>query len=228
MKTKHNTKEGRIEAGLFRIVLYIIVVLIGAISSLSAQGITYRGFETGIGIRPITITSDIEAIDQMSVIKAGGNVGFFFGNDAYIVPVKIGFYYQAIGQEPTTFGILELEGRMNYRLTYMLTQKKTKLNVYGIGGMNLQNGAFIGTYVSREDRKNNRSNAEPLIGHQRSLNALVGFGIQLSANTYYNYISIYAEVVQPFELGYNNNNSVLSGSHIQNMTNYNIGIRVGR
>ncbi len=230
MKT-YNTEREEIKVLVkIKLTLYLVTILLLTLGSLKAQDIKYRGFETGIGVRPISITSDLTAIDQMTVLKSGGNVGFFFGNDAFIVPVKVGFYYQAIGLEPRTFGILELEGRINYSLSYLLTKKSSRLNVYGIGGMNLQNSSFIGTYVSKEDRLNRRkrTNQEPVIGHQLSLNALVGFGVQWNAHTAYNYIAFFAEVVQPFELGYSNNNKVLSDSHIQNMTNFNIGIRVGR
>lgn len=229
MKTHNIEKEERKVTLKIKLTLYLVFILLLSLGSLNAQNIKYSGFETGIGARPIKITSNLEAIDQMTVIKSGGNVGFFFGNDAFIVPVKVGFYYQAIGPEPRTFGILELEGRINYSLSYLLTKKTTRLNVYGIGGMSLQNLAFIGTYISKEDRlKKRNTNQEPVIGHQLSLNSLVGLGVQWNLNINYSYIAFFAEAVQPFELGYTNNNKVLSGSHIQNMTNFNIGIRVGR
>jgi len=232
MNTDNEFKLAKRAATKVKFTLYVVILLMLAMSNLKAQDIKYKGFEAGMGVRPIRVSSDISVIDGLQVVKSGGHVGYFFGNDAYIVPIKLGFYYTAIGDEPRTFGLMELSARINYSLTYLVTRKVTRLNVYGIAGMSLQNQSFIGTYVSKENRLNKpsrqRSGLEPLVGHQLSLNAQVGLGAEWSILADYNHITLFAEAFQQFSLGDQHDNPVLSNSHIQNLTSFNIGFRVGR
>ena len=232
MNAENEIKLGKRVAKKLMFTLYVVILLMLAMSNLKAQNIKYQGLEAGLGARPIRVSSNISAIDGLQVVKSGGHVGYFFGNDAYIIPIKLGFYFTAIGDEPRTFGILELSTRINYSLTYLIAKKSTRLNVYGIAGMSLQNQSFIGTYITKENRLHkpvrDKFSMEPVIGHQLNLNAQVGLGIQWQIRADFDYIALFAEAFQQFNLGYQHDNPVLNNSHIQNLTSFNIGFRVGK
>lgn len=218
--------------GIFFIILFIVLMLqtliTGAQPLEQVDQNLYRGFVASFGIRSIDLSSNIEQIDQTSLLQAGGHVGLIFGNS--IVRSKIGLlgYYSSTGNTAGTTDLYESNVVVNFYPLSWLVRKSFAVEPYMTGGLDYNLYKFYGHYINQDSRQTNYSQAEaPYIGKIKQLNATIGTGIEVKFTCADSFVHLFSEVRCGENLSSRTSNTALSNTKINNQTQVILGISFG-
>src|SRR5688572_21904296 len=146
----------------------IIVVCLNA-TLAQAQGLRnsnyrYVGFEANLGVKSNKITSDIAALNNMSVIKEGGSLGFVFGNQIVKTRVQaVGFYYSNSSVKQTVNSV-ESAVLINVYPIKLINKSKQAINPYFSGGVDYSTMKFFGYYNNPDAKINYSASSAPYVG----------------------------------------------------------------
>lgn len=189
----------------------------------------HAGFEVSLGSKVSDISSlNISKINNSEIIKGGGTLGFYIGNDYVKFPVRVlGFYTEAIKDDYST-DFFEASVDANVNLLKIAGIRTGRLSSYAIVGLSHSVTSFYGTYVDAELREAPKKNSmEPLIGKINSNYLNTGWGMEYVLTPGYEFISIFVEGKSLVNLSSSTEHEVLENTHLTKNLSFNFGIRIG-
>lgn len=189
----------------------------------------YSGLEVSLGSKVAGINSrEIDKLRNTELVKGGGTLGFYFGNDYVKFPVRVlGLYTEAIKDDYST-DFYEASVDANINLLKIAGISSRRLSSYVIVGLSHSTASFYGTYVKPEFRQAPKGGRmEPLIGkiHNNYLNT--GWGMEYNITPGYDFISIFMEAKSMMALSGNTNYEILENTFITRNMSINFGVRIG-
>ena len=192
----------RIQENLFKAIFIIILFIVLIFKSVAAdaqmyekEGRLYKGFVASFATRSAIISSNIQKIDQMNILQAGGRIGLIFGNS--VVRSKIGLlgYYSSTGSTGGTIDLYQSNAVIHFYPLALLMKRSLMVEPYITGGVDYDQFKFYGYYLNREPGETNYSQAEaPYLGKIKEVNAAVGAGIEVKLKDDYDFIHLFSEV----------------------------------
>lgn len=195
------TIKDRIQTQIIKGILIFVVILIGDLRSCSvmAQGLKqfaadYQiGLEASFGIKTFSLSSDIAAIDGLSVTEEGGTIGVVMGAKALRLKLRQGYFYSSSTVAQTIDEVRSAFVANLYPLQ-LFQRNNSRLQPYFMGGMERNIFKMYGTYGSENNKPRNYSVSEaPFLGKISNMIASVGAGLEYRVTTPGHYINFFAE-----------------------------------
>lgn len=216
---------------IFLLVLFIILMLKSIVVDAQVYAKKeklYRGFVASFGSRSAMVSSDIDKINQESILQAGGKIGLVFGNR--VVRSKIGLigYYSSTGKTAGSIDLYQSDIAVNFYPLSWIMKSSLIVEPYITGSVDYDQYKFYGHYLNREPGQTNYSQAEaPYLGKIKEVNATIGAGIELKLRDDYDFIHLFTEVRYGRNLSRTTNEAAFTGAEIARQTQVIVGISFG-
>lgn len=223
-------KENQFKAVVF-IFLFTFLILQTLLSNAQSYSRNeqdlYRGFVASFGTHIADVASDIEHINQSTLLQAGGQIGLVVGN--HIVRSKVGLigYYSSTGATATT-DLYESNISMNFYPLSCISRKALIVEPYITGGLNYDRYKFYGYYLNREPGETNYSQIEaPLLGKIKQANASMGVGLEVKLADRFNFIHLFSEYTYAYNLSTGTDDASFKSTTLGNRRQLIVGISFG-
>jgi hypothetical protein len=189
----------------------------------------YVGFDVSMGAPRYRISSNIEALNNLSVNCFGGMVGGVLANPIGKIKGGIGFYYSG-DNVPYTFDLLAANLSVNLYLLRIKEVKYHTLEPYVFAGVSQMRDKFYGYYLTDPSAKINRSTSEePYNGSVMSTHLLIGTGVEYQLeNDTRDFIHLYAEISYANNAHTSVTRDALSDSALPNSLWITVGMSFGK
>ena len=226
----------RIHVNLIKAMFLAILFSILIFQSFAVEGQSfrnsetrpYRGFVADFGTRSISLSSDIQKINQTSMLQAGGQVGLIFGNR--ILRSKIGLlgYYSSIDNTAGTTDLYTSHAAVNFYPLSWISGRNLLIEPYITGGLAYDQFKFFGYYINREPGDVNYSQADaPYLGKISQINATIGLGVEIKLRDQYDFVHLFSEVRYGHNLSEKTTHSAFSNTGIYDQTQLILGLSFG-
>ena len=213
---------------LIKITILAILFITLLLKSTFVDAQRQMGLEAQFGVQSFDISSDIEAINGMSVAQEGGSLGLVYGGNVFRTHLQFaGFYYSSASVKRTVD-----QFRAGFYTTFhpveLVTGHAVKVSPYTITGASYTDLRFFGHYLDAPEAKVNYSTGnEPYIGSVKKINARVGLGLEWNKRIESSFIQVYGEVVYGAPLDQSTNRTVLANTTSSSTMAVQVGVRAG-
>lgn len=208
--------------------MIIILFTVLTLNVLITQAQTYRGFEASFGTRSVTVSSDIERINNTNLMETGGQAGLVYGNKVLRSRLILMGYYASAGNTPGTTALYTSQASLNFYPLQMLMKKQFIVEPYLTSGVSYDRFKFFGYYVNQEPGAINYSQAEaPYLGKIKQVNAMAGLGLEVKLKDDFDFIHLFTEIKYAQNLSGKSGSEVFARTSLLNQIHTSIGISFG-
>jgi hypothetical protein len=225
----------RIQENVFKAIVLIVLFIVLIFKSLTVDAQMYRknerlykGFVASFGTRSGIVSSDIQKIDQLGLLQAGGQIGLVFGNS--IVRSNIGLlgYYSSTGDTPGTVDLYQSNLAVRFYPLTLIMGRTLMVEPYITGAVDYDQFKFYGYYLNQEPGQTNYSQAEaPYLGKIKEVNGSAGAGIEVKLRDDYDFIHLFTEVRYGHNLSRKTYETAFAGTQITRQMQLIIGVSFG-
>ena len=217
---------------LFFVILFIVLILKTMMADAQSFQFKsenpYKGFVANFGMRSFKITSNIEKINQSSLLQGGGQIGLVFGNSIFRSKIGLLGYYSTAGNTAGTVDLYESNASVNFYPLSWISKKSTMVEPYITAGLDYDQFKFYGYYLNQEPGQINYSQTEaPYLGKMKQVNATVGMGIEVKLMDRYDFVHLFSEIRYGHNISAKAKNAEFTNTEISNQTQIILGISFG-
>lgn len=217
----------------FKTIIAMLMVAFAGLGYTQAQGFRnsqyrYFGLEASFGMKASTISSDVEAIDNMRLAEEGGSIGLVMGNQVVKGRLQVAGFYYSNSSVKHTVNMVESSLQFNVYPLKFINKSKQALNPYVSGGVDYATLKFFGYYNNPESTKkiNYSSSSAPFIGKIASTQGTVGAGIEWRLAQVRDFVHLFAEAKYSFSMA-QDADEFYKNTKVSNSTSINIGVSFG-
>lgn len=191
------------------------------------------GIEATFGFKSFTLSSDMNAINNLKVVTEGGTLGLTFGSGILKGKVRQGYYYSAsnVGK---TIDYVRSAGAINFYPLQLINKNNNNseggLQPFITAGVErniLKMYGFYGPDYSAANQINYSISEAPYLGRIVTLQASIGAGVEYSIKKEGHFVCIFTEVKYGKNVADLYTSKVFDGTRSGNQTTLNVGINFG-
>jgi hypothetical protein len=189
------------------------------------------GIEATFGFKSFTLSSDMNAINNLKVMTEGGTLGLTLGSGILKGKVRQGYYYSAsnVGK---TIDYVRSAGIINFYPLQLINKDNNEggLQPFITAGVErniMKMYGFYGPDYSSANQINYSISEAPYLGRIVNLQASVGAGLEYSIKKAGHFVSIFTEVKYGKNVANLYTSKVFDGTRSGNQTTLNVGINFG-
>jgi hypothetical protein len=229
-----NTRE-RLQIQILKTGLIICIILFFELQSCSGQKFkqfvdkNQVGLEGSFGIKAFRLSSNISAINHLSVIEEGGAIGLTAGARAVRLNIRQGFYYSAT-VVPYTIDEIRSAGSIDFYPLQVLPKNNVRLQPYLTAGIENNIFKMYGHYgpETSSTKTVNYSTAEaPYLGKISTVQVNVGIGLAYSIREPGYFVNIFSEAKYGTAISTRTPEIFFRGTSLNNQLTVNIGVGFG-
>jgi len=188
----------------------------------------YIGFEANFGVKSSTISSDLAAVNNMSVMEEGGSVGLVLGNQVVKGRMQVAGFYYSNSSVKHTVNRIESAMLLNVYPLKFINKSRQAINPYVSGGVDYSTMKFFGYYNNPEATKkiNYSSSSAPFLGKIASTRGTIGAGIEWRLPQMRDFVHLFAEARYSWAIS-QNADDLFKNTKVSNSTSINIGVSFG-
>jgi hypothetical protein len=225
----------RIQANTLKAIFLFVLFIVLIFKSFTAEAQMYqngdrlyKGLVASFGTRSALVSSDIQELNQSSMLQAGGRVGVIFGNNAVRSKVGLLGYYSSAGNTPGTIDLYQSNIAVHFYPLALVMNRTPMVEPYITGGLDYDQYKFYGYYINREPGETNYSQSEaPYLGKIKEVNAAMGAGIEVKLKDDYDFIHLFSEVRYGHNLSRKTNDDAFGRTEISRQMHVIVGITFG-
>jgi hypothetical protein len=185
------------------------------------------GIGAGFTLSKTSVSSDLAAINGMSLPQEGGAIFLNAGGDVLNLKGEFGFACSSSTVRHTVDNF-SYTISLNSHLLKLIPTYASRLSPYLVTGINCNNQRFYGFYTQEERGHRNMSvSMEPYIGRIQTVSLELGAGLEYQLYRYEQFLTIFIEATTSAILQ-QKSKSVLQNTTIDdNITTAKIGFRFG-
>lgn len=221
------------QKGMMLIILFIVFglqsSLVQAQSYRHTGKVTFRGFEGSFGARTFSISSNIDEINNLSVLQEGGQLGFIFGNETFRTKIGVAGFYFSANSVSRTVDLFESDVAIHFYPLSLSKTTQSRVQPYVSAGGVYDKVKFFGYYLQEDGGRVNYSNSkEPFLGSIHQFRASVGTGIEVNLiEKADDFVQLFAEAKYGFKVSSKTSYVDFDETSISNQLMINIGVRFG-
>jgi hypothetical protein len=209
------------------------LILIGCLQTTfsQAQGLKnsdykYIGFEATLGVRTTKLSSDLPAINNMSVVQEGGSLGVVFGNQVVKTRVQAAGFYYSNSSVKHNVNVVQSALQVNIYPVKLFNKAKQAINPYISGGVDYSTMKLFGYYNNPDAKINYSSSSAPYLGKIASTRGTVGGGIEWRLSQVSDFVHLFAEARYSWKVK-RDADELFENTKVANATSINVGVSFG-
>lgn len=219
--------ENMIKA-LFFIVVFTVLLLQSVFTNAqTVRNSDYKGFDVRFGTRSFKIESNVEQLNQSTIVQTGGHAGVLYGN--HIVRANAGAgYYTSDAAVAGTLDQYEVIASANFYPLAALLGRSSKIEPYLTAGLAYNMFKFYGYYINSEPGTINHSQGEaPYLGSISQVNRYVGAGLEFTILDRVDFVHVFTEMRYGHNVSANSRDQSFQNTSIKNQLHMSVGLNFG-
>lgn len=205
--------------------LLIIILSFSRNSFAQTGNESYQGFKAAFGVHALNLNSRVPQLKGLHAKFDGGSVGVVKGNKFVRAGLTAAGFFYSTDHVPQTIDLIYSDATVSF-FPMAFARRHFRVQPYLSSGVSLSRLRFYGHYLSQDPSKPvNYSASEPYLGKQRTVSAVIQFGLEYRLPQY-EFLTLFAEgtLLRPIT---SQADQVFEGTSVHHVTSFQIGMAFG-